>query len=486
MKSFISIIVFFLLKYFINCDECQTNCLKSDNKCVDIDSFHSCPSYCKPNFLSSDNNGCFTCNIGSLGSDQCYYFTNDGCQISSIEEANSKNYKIVINSQCVSSCGENLYQMGDFCYENCIGGNRVEEGTSSKKCKCRYLYEITTENDKTKYNCLDEGEYCSGSQYYDYDSGECISDQTKCSGKKLKTISINANTKITRCSNNCLEGESVSGNNCVEECTKYYKIINGIKTCSNDCEVYDENGSKKCKTFSECKYIKEGNICHNDECTGYIIDNKYCYSTCGSDKKTYTDANNNKICTINCPSTFIKEDNQNECELNTDKCFYESASGNNRICYKSCPAGKYCYDGEFLIRNSCGGDFKYHTENGNICYKSCDLIPSIGGKYYPDGVICRCYFYDNIKNKCYNSEQDCADNDLPYIEDKICKNSECSSVRPYKAIYTTANHKEFYKCYTLEECKANKFYYYYKNGNAGECWVACLGGKHPYENDIDK
>jgi len=485
MKSFLSIIVFFLLKYFINCDDCQNNCLKSDNKCVDIDSFHSCPSFCKPNFLSSDNNGCFACNPGSLGSNQCYYFTNAGCQISTIGTASDNGYNIVINSQCVSSCGENLYQMGDFCYENCIGGNRVEEGTSSKKCKCRYLYEITTENDKTKYNCLDEGEYCSGSQYYDYDSGECISDQTKCSGKKLKTISINANTKITRCSNNCLEGESVSENNCVEECTKYYKIINGIKTCSNDCEVYDENGSKKCKTFSECKYIEEGNICHNDECTGYIIDNKYCYSTCGSGKKTYTDANNNKICTINCPSTFIKEDNQNECELDTDKCFYESASGNNRICYKSCPTGKYCYDGEFLIRNSCGDGFKYHTENGNICYKSCDLIPSIGGKYYPDGVICRCYFYDNIKNKCYNSEQDCADNGLPYIEDKICKNSGCSSVRPYKAIYTTANHKEFYRCYTLEECKANKFYYYYKNGNAGECWVACLGDKHPYENDIN-
>ena len=123
MKSFFSIIVFFLLKYFINCvDTCQTNCLKSDNKCVDIDSYHSCPSNCKPNFLSSDSNGCFTCD-GSLDSSKCYYFTNGGCEISTIEQAISKGYKIVINSQCVSSCGENLYQMGDFCYENCIGGN---------------------------------------------------------------------------------------------------------------------------------------------------------------------------------------------------------------------------------------------------------------------------------------------------------------------------------------------------------------------------
>jgi hypothetical protein len=38
--------------------------------------------------------------------------------------------------------------MGGFCYENCIGGNRVEKGTSSKECGCRYLYYTNTVNGK--------------------------------------------------------------------------------------------------------------------------------------------------------------------------------------------------------------------------------------------------------------------------------------------------------------------------------------------------
>ena len=69
---------------------------------------------------------------------KCYYINNNGdCEIKDI----SNNYKLVYNSnpiQCVSYCGENLNEMGDFCYEGCIGENRIESGTSSKKCKCRY------------------------------------------------------------------------------------------------------------------------------------------------------------------------------------------------------------------------------------------------------------------------------------------------------------------------------------------------------------
>ena len=149
MNSFFSIFILFFLKYFINCDVCQTKCLKSGNKCVDIDSYNSCPSNCKPNFLSLDNKGCFACDTTTLTEDSCYYFSDNSCSISLISSLSS--YKVVYNSnplQCVSSCGQNLYEMGGFCYENCIGGNRVEKGTSSKACECRYLYYTNTVNGK--------------------------------------------------------------------------------------------------------------------------------------------------------------------------------------------------------------------------------------------------------------------------------------------------------------------------------------------------
>ena len=108
MNSFFSIFVLFFLKYFINCDECQTKCLKSGNNCVDIDSYNSCPSYCKPNFLSLDNKGCFKCSFGNLPANQCYYFSNGGCYVTSIESASALGYNKIINSsplQCSSSCG---------------------------------------------------------------------------------------------------------------------------------------------------------------------------------------------------------------------------------------------------------------------------------------------------------------------------------------------------------------------------------------------
>ena len=483
MNSFFLIFVLFFLRYFINCDECQTKCLKSGNNCVDIDSYNSCPSYCKPNFLSLDNKGCFKCNIGNLLDNQCYYFSNDGCHSTSIENASVLGYNKVINSsplQCSSSCGQNLYQMGDFCYENCIGGNRVPKGTSSKQCECRYLYEIEDVHGREQHNCLNEGESCKSYDFFDFDTNKCVS---SCSGKLKKTITMNGNKQITRCSNNCLEGEYENSGTCSDDCPKYYKIENGKKVCVNNCEVIDKTDTKKCLSLSECKYISEDKKCL-DECKPplFIYKNKYCNSACSL--KYYLDTNGNKICIENCPSKYVKSSG-NECQLNTDKCFYTTTSGENRICYESCPSNKFCYDGDFYIRNACGGNFLYRTENGNICYKSCNLIPSIGGKYYPDGYICRCYFYDNVHNNCYNSEYECAKKGYIYIEGNICKTSSCSASKPYKVKFTKDS-ISFYRCYNLTECKQNNYYYYYKDSsNNGECWVKCLNNKYPNENDAN-
>ena len=497
VKSFFSIFVFFFLKYFINCvDNCQNNCLKSGTNCANADLFKVCGANCRPNFLSSDNNECITCKDGNgnenVGNNQCYHIKNDGtCEIISI----SNEYKLVYNSnplQCVTHCGENLYEMGGFCYENCIGGNRVENGTSSKQCKCRYLFYTTTTNDynKLKYVCLNQGEYCNEALHhsYDFDTKECSSEPNCPNGKKKKIFKINESRKITRCSKTCLKDEYLDLDDvtCVDKCANYSKIENGIKKCATDCDIFDDE-RKKCLSFHQCNYTNENKECLQS-CSGFAIDNKYCNQSCDlSTHKIYIDINRNnvQICLKNCSSNFVKEENNSICELETDKCYYENTTQPNKICYRSCPKGKYCYDGEFIIRSSCGGIFKYHTENGNICYNSCALVPGIGEKYYEDdNNICRCYFYDNVNNKCYNSEYDCALEGLNYTEDNICKNTSCSGSKPYKVKFSKDGY-DFYRCYNLSQCKQNKYYYYYLDGTNGECWVTCLDGKYPNENGTD-
>ena len=491
IKSFFSIVVFFFLKYFTNCNSiCQTNCLKSDMKCVNIDTFQTCPSYCKPNFLSSDNKACYNC--GDVNENKCYYINQNGiCEIIDI----SYDKKIIYNSnprQCVDYCGENLHEMGDFCYESCVGGNRANNGTSSKQCKCSYLYDIT-ENYPKEYICYAFGQYCNETihQSYDSDTKRCSRESGCPIGKKQKIITINAYRKITRCSNTCLKNEYLDFDNitCVEKCANFSRIENGIKKCAADCDVFDDK-REKCLSFHQCNYTNETKGCQQS-CSGYITDNKYCNQTCDlRTHRIYIDINRNntKICLINCTSKFVKEENNSLCELDTDKCFYENTTDPNKICYRSCPKGKYCYDGEFLIREKCGGIFKYHTENGNICYNSCALISDIGEKYYEDNdnYICRCFFYDNDTDKCYNSEYDCALQGLNYTEDNFCKNTSCSESKPYKAKFTINGH-DFYRCYNLTQCKENKYYYYYldESKTNGECWVACLDGKYPNENDTN-
>jgi hypothetical protein len=73
-----------------------------------------------------------------VSNNQCYSINSTGqCYI------NNSPQKIVYDSdpiQCVSSCGPNLYEMGNFCYKDCNGGNRELDQASSRKCKCRYLF----------------------------------------------------------------------------------------------------------------------------------------------------------------------------------------------------------------------------------------------------------------------------------------------------------------------------------------------------------
>ena len=493
-KIFYSFFTFFFLEYFINCDDsCQTSCLKTDEKCIDRNSLVTCNSKCRPNYLDSQNNGCNYCE-GVTTTKKYYYFTSSGCET---YDSCGDSFKLVYNSdpsQCVKSCGENLYEMEDFCYSDCIGGNRIEVGASSKKCKCRYLFYKELYLGKTINRCLDQGELCVENNHssYDFDTNECLENPKCANTKKSKLIYITNTRNITRCSFSCLEDEYVNGKTCVEECPKkYYKIVNNVKTCVTSCKKENLYSiGYLCVNITLCKYITEKGeclqICEQPNCIYNNSNILYCVNNVYNNK-TYNDRYGNKICIENCPSKFVKYGNAGECEFNTEKCYYRGTySKENKICYDKC-RGSYLYhnDGEFRCYKNCNinSKFKYHKEDDYICYSSCDLIPGIGDKYYNDNFVCRCLFYDSTNKICYNSELDCIEKKLNYIEGNKCKDS-CSINKPYKVKYTIDG-KDFYKCYNKTECIENSYYYYNLDSNNGECWVKCLGNKYANENNTD-
>ena len=157
-----------------------------------------CSPNCKPNILSSDDNACYDC--ANVLNSECYSINNGECEGQSFSSAN----KIIYNSypiQCVSSCGPNLFEMGDFCYENCIGGNREVDQASSNKCKCSYLFYRDQEHNKEKLTCFSSGVFCyENTKSYDHDTKECFNDDGCSDEKKKKTIIVNPIRNITRCS----------------------------------------------------------------------------------------------------------------------------------------------------------------------------------------------------------------------------------------------------------------------------------------------
>ena len=491
IKSLYSIFAFFFLEYFINCqNSCETSCLKTDQNCLASNSYVTCDPTCRPNYLDPGNNGCTNCPTVS-STNKYYYFSGSGCTTYNSPNSWSKSYKIVYSSeptQLVKACGENLFEMAGFCYFDCIGGNRMLDEAPYKKCKCRYLYYTQTYLGRTRYVCLNQGDYCgTGYKSYDHDTHLC---RTKdcASGKKKKTISITQTRKINRCSFSCLEKEFLNGNYCVDQCPKkYYKIENNTKICVNDCISQNLYISSDylCVNITQCKYISEKGECLS-VCSKkiYNINNiNYCVDNCFKNK-TYTDYYGNTICVKYCPSKFIQNSNTNLCEFNVDKCYYTGkASSNNKICLPNCSGTRpFHNDGSFNCIAGCtNSNFRYHKEDDFTCYNSCDVIPGLGDKYYNDSFTCRCLFYDNVNKICYNSELDCANNNLNYLEGNKCKNTYCSVDKPYKVKFIL-NGKEFYKCYDKNECIKNNYYYYNKVDNVGECWVSCLDNKYPNEN----
>ena len=300
------------LKFYTNCFTCEEDCKRDGDTCANKNSYSletRCPSDCKPNLLNANSDKCYTC---TGGSGNYYSFSNDisgtctkvsSCSVKTIYE----------KKQCVSSCGSYLYEMGKYCYFDCTGGNREEVYSSTKKCKCRYLYYIQS----NEYICLDQNKYCESNHHsYDYETKLC-STNTTCGSKKTYEFHRDGDTvNFKRCSSTCLDTEfleSTGSNNCVKSCPLYYTedIITKQKICISTCSSPNVVNVTKCVNSAECKYFNDYNsalpYCLNECASPYYINgDKRCSTTCKDTTTYYSEKTNDNTCLNSCPSRYYK------------------------------------------------------------------------------------------------------------------------------------------------------------------------------------
>ena len=487
------------LKFYANCYTCLDDCKRVGNECVFKNAYLTgsfCSTDCRPNLYFKDSEKCYTCkdNNGAY-----YYFPyqiTTTCKrlgnVCNTYPYHNKN--INGTNQCVIACGPDYYEMGGYCYSDCVGGNRKEVDSSVKKCECRYLYYMSGINPI----CLDENKYCESYHHsYNMDTREC-SNETSCPQKYFILHREGDSEDFYRCSKSCLKDEylsSATSNQCVTSCTNYFYVdkYTKQKICTSSClSGYVLGDNNECIEKDNCKYLNNGlSDLKNclDNCGSYFVTYesdgyKYCSKTCDS-STPYIPENDDKICINTCPSSFYKEVSvngytQKKCVSLTTAltCYYQGTG--NRLCLTQCPStgNKYHNVGSYECKSSCSSPFAYHKDDGIICYESCDLIPDLGKSYIitsdSSGNICGCLLYaeQSGKNVCYHKEEECYAADYQRkLGNKCIKENDCK----FKAEGETSS-GFLKKCFSsITDCKNNNYPYYYSTdgGASATCWASC-------------
>ena len=487
------------LKLYINCAfDCKVDCKRVGNECVYENNYltgDECSKNCRPNLYNKGSEQCYSCSDNNR---PYYYFPNDISETcygldQLCKNLNVHKKNIYGTDQCVSSCGSNYYEMGIYCFSDCNGGNREMADSSNKKCKCRYLYYIKSDNE---YICLDQNKYCeSYHKSYDYDTKECSSN-SNCGDKKTFRFHREGYVEdFLRCSSSCLKDEYLNetSNECVNDCKDYFIEEN---KCVKDCKPNWIKEGKKCLNKDDCKYIN-----HNintisakclDSCSNYItsIDNsqyKYCSTECQNPTPYLSGVSGDNVCIKDCPNKFYKTINGiKTCVDATEaqKCYYNQGTDNNKKCLDKCTDNGFKYNivGSHECINNCGStsNFKYYKKDEYECYGSCDLIPGIGKNYIistkTTGEECDCLLYamEESKKICYNNEEECFNSGKEYkykLGNQCIKEEQCN----FK-VKGENNSGYLKKCFNNKgECKTNNYPYYYStdNGNTGTCWASC-------------
>ena len=495
-ERFLFICLFFYFFAIIKADdECTSGCKIVDKKCTHINDYlETCEIYCMPDLT---NGYCYSCN-GILATQFYHFRTNHN----GYDKDTSCGSKIVFNTkQCIENCQIGtikLYEIGGFCYTNddCQTGNRecTYDG-ANYKCDCKYLFNITQESGKDLKHCYNYGELCSPEHnIYDMDTREC---KIGSCGTKLKKVEHrDGQSDITRCSNSCANGEIISGEYCLDQCSvnQYkYTDADGKDHCTNSCNNIGQ------------PYILDGNKC-NSTCNLYKYDNNSCLGSCASIYFITNTNNDGTFCSSSCQqSTTYKYIDGRECKKNCTTLRYKKLVTHNicvpnsgcylkynennepKECFSSCYASGmpyYIESAPYICYNDCTNtaNHKVHNEGEYKCLENC------ADNYYQIGQICYCYLYaiekdgDLIKKVCYKDEKECKDKGYNYR-----KGNEClKTCNPYFEVENEVSVGDNYLkiCFnSANECKSNNYYYY--NTYKLKCWNICPSNMWSIEINLE-
>ena len=404
----------------------------------------------------------------------------------------SSEYGIIYVSsngkECLKTCHEGFYKIGNYCYRNCEGSNKFIDPINYNcisSCSTDYYEKIPEYTDI--YICKSN---CDSRQFKVSDGNgkfECVSEcpqeknhinsENECKdncGTQLKIIKDEKeNYIIYQCIDLCPDNKFYS-----EENQRCYSICKGNDqnqfslTIENDGEIIERKCHTSCifEEIDTYKYYSEDKICmkecpllveqQTNRCTE-TCDNDYykfkyeseCLHECPDEKKRYLSSNYE--CIDICPehknyfpqSGFecideCEENQYKEIILNSDN----KPTGEFR-CVSNYEDKKY-YKNDRILRDACFSDH-YVIQDTNECIENCDSITTNIYYYYePDADDTSIH-----ENTCVLS---CREG-KPFLEDNHCK-TNCERKTKFKQGENIC----------LENCPDN---YYDKGG--GECVNSC-------------
>ena len=440
------------------CRETSCSLFKASNS-------KECVTECGPNQKVDENNIC----VDSCGTSP--FIVEEEIDIKGVKKTIKKcitktcheyssSYQFIYSStngkECLKSCHEGLYKIGNYCYNKCESPNIfLDPSTSTCSSVCSTSFEHYEElaDYPGIYICKQN---CEGKFKYS------ISGKFKC----VSECPSDANhiTNGNECKSSCGNGEK----EIIKDVKDSYTIYECISSCKDD--LFYSESEKKC--FSVCKGNDKNfpySLTKKDS-TGHIIERK-CDSSCDNDENSFKYYNNIEYkCMESCD--LLIEDTTNRC---TDKCddeHYKFKYGNQ--CKAQCPSGHNRYlRSDYECVDKCIEPNIFLPQEGFECISECEE-----GQYKE-------IIYDNDDEPTgeYRCVRSYRENEYYYKNDKILI-SECNSGH-----YVIEDTHECIEDCNLINNNRTKYYYYEPDegattDNIRTCVLSCSkGGKTFYDGN---
>lgn len=354
----------------------------------------------------------------------------------------------VESKKCVDNCSSGFYRYKSYCVDTCPPDNFINESNNVCVKKCKGLKYYHKKNIFCLKNCPEKMAevnstcvtYCPKSRPFLYERS-CLA-ECPVSFKYIEKKREPGNIITYTCVDKCKKYTSSISNMCVDACSSEKVLFQ--ETCREQCPKSDPYRVHMPATLKNepnftsiitnlTKPVNAFVICQKDCPSKFVRDNEECYAECPNDKKSMIF---NMTCFRHCPEDnpfVIRENNRSICTNHCKKLRFQ------KECLDKCPDSyTSIYRGECVQCSQIG----MYEENQH-CVNSCKVV--------------------HFENQCYNS--------CPKT-DKFMYNGTCLRSCPSNASKIDEQHHEQNNCFVcMNKCPSDKFTF----GNS--CVSSCPDSK---------